>query len=32
MLVASGEQLARGEERRQIPSTTPAHDQDIKAR
>jgi hypothetical protein len=32
MLVTSGEELARGEERRQIPSAAPAHDQDVSAR
>jgi hypothetical protein len=30
--VAKGEQRARGEERRQIPSACPAHDQNIKTR
>jgi hypothetical protein len=31
-VVASGQQLARGKERRQIPSAGPAHDQDVAAR
>ena len=31
-VVASGEQRARGEERRQIPSAAPAYDQNIKPR
>jgi hypothetical protein len=31
-VIASGEQLARGEERRQIPSATPAHNQNVTAR
>jgi hypothetical protein len=31
-VVASGEQPARGEKRRQIPPAAPAHDQDVMAR
>jgi hypothetical protein len=31
-VVASGEQRARGKERRQVPSPGPAHDQNIKTR